>query len=428
MTLKNLAPRKIAPELKSKLITRGLTTITVIVLIKLLLFVSVVPVTSVSAQNFRIIPRSELNLDLSQVEDPERFGRPSSVLIAPIRLRADVQVSSGKDWYRGLFYYLASGRFGFTDIPAHYVVDSLGQIYEGSVGGPEQQLEINTELDSPIVVAYLDETGGNDFTLAGREAIQNLSLQLANQNSIPGEDFALGELVLEISRGQQTAELVSQQVLGSWQFSFTEIQERVSANYDPQPQNYRVAVEGVESPASSMRPDTTADVKLTLRNDSSASIYADDDTELLLSTSSGGASSFFLNEFWVSQSQLRILPEGAILRPGQSQEFTVKIQTPFDFGRISESFVIKNGFGQTVSDREVGISVEVERGNLNIIEIENTETGTLNIRSTPGSGGSIVGKASPGQRYIYYEQQSGWYRIEFEGESGWVLGRYVRVI
>jgi uncharacterized protein YraI len=50
---------------------------------------------------------------------------------------------------------------------------------------------------------------------------------------------------------------------------------------------------------------------------------------------------------------------------------------------------------------------------------------TLNVRSGPGTSYGIVGYAYANQIYISFEQNSGWHRIWYNGNTGWCSGSYL---
>jgi len=69
----------------------------------------------------------------------------------------------------------------------------------------------------------------------------------------------------------------------------------------------------------------------------------------------------------------------------------------------------------------------VEKGDFDLIEILDTETGYLNVRECPSSGCAEVGKVVPGDVLIKKAYQDGWYKIEMDsGDLGWVYGRYAK--
>lgn len=52
-------------------------------------------------------------------------------------------------------------------------------------------------------------------------------------------------------------------------------------------------------------------------------------------------------------------------------------------------------------------------------------TSTLNVRSGPGTGYSIIGTVSQGQVYVRIAQQNGWSQIYFAGNTGWCYTGYL---
>ena len=58
------------------------------------------------------------------------------------------------------------------------------------------------------------------------------------------------------------------------------------------------------------------------------------------------------------------------------------------------------------------------------VQILDTGIGYLKVRSGPGTNYSQIGQATVGSKYIYLGEQSGWYKIEFEGKEGWVSSDY----
>ena len=58
------------------------------------------------------------------------------------------------------------------------------------------------------------------------------------------------------------------------------------------------------------------------------------------------------------------------------------------------------------------------------VEIKETETGFLNVRSVPG--GPVVTTVKPGDVYVYVDSVEGWYQIVLEdGSLGWVSDDFV---
>lgn len=63
------------------------------------------------------------------------------------------------------------------------------------------------------------------------------------------------------------------------------------------------------------------------------------------------------------------------------------------------------------------------------IQVKNTPTGWLRVRSEPDVNASESAKVTPGEKYPYFEEQDGWFQIEYEKDArGWVLGDYVQIV
>ena len=90
---------------------------------------------------------------------------------------------------------------------------------------------------------------------------------------------------------------------------------------------------------------------------------------------------------------------------------------------------------------ETGKEEKVEAAVVEIktfVEILETPTGFLRVRSEPGSAGREIHQVAPGEKYLFLEEDeaSGWYKIELEaptaglpeGRSGWVSNEYSQKI
>lgn len=62
--------------------------------------------------------------------------------------------------------------------------------------------------------------------------------------------------------------------------------------------------------------------------------------------------------------------------------------------------------------------------------IKETGTGWLRVRQEPSSTGAELGKANVGEKFPYLGEstESGWHKIQFDSQPGWVSGRYVDLV
>jgi len=77
----------------------------------------------------------------------------------------------------------------------------------------------------------------------------------------------------------------------------------------------------------------------------------------------------------------------------------------------------------TDTDKSTSGSVTIKSTNF-----FNDEEEVLRVRDEATASGNELGFAVVGEEYDYLgEKENGWYMIDFEGEEGWVSGKYVEV-
>lgn len=59
--------------------------------------------------------------------------------------------------------------------------------------------------------------------------------------------------------------------------------------------------------------------------------------------------------------------------------------------------------------------------------VNTTSTG-LNIRATPSTSAKILGSYNKGQKITVYEKTGNWYRVSYNGKTGYVSSSYVKII
>jgi hypothetical protein len=72
----------------------------------------------------------------------------------------------------------------------------------------------------------------------------------------------------------------------------------------------------------------------------------------------------------------------------------------------------------------------VEEKEEEFVEILPTGVGFLRVRSTPATTAREVGRVEPGETYLLLEENeaTGWFKIEFEDQEGWVSNQFARKI
>jgi hypothetical protein len=64
-----------------------------------------------------------------------------------------------------------------------------------------------------------------------------------------------------------------------------------------------------------------------------------------------------------------------------------------------------------------------------MVQILDTPTGWLRVRSEPSTSASEAGKVNPGEKFPVIEEKTGWYKIKMtDGSEGWISGRYAEKV
>ncbi len=392
-------------------------------LISIVLLVQINILSIIGAVNIHTTDKI-FDTKLIQTDEIE-YTEPENVLIAPIFTPENIYVSDYEK-LKGLFYYLTV-RLGFVDMPFHYVVLPNGDIYQTSSIGDEQKVQIDGIEGNSVVIAYISKSGAKDFSDKARASIQQLSLDIANRNSIKSENLILKNLRAVLNLDTKTSKLQTREIAGGWSQSFLQIQHFVEANYQPVKKDYRMQVLEVKSPDSEVTPGDTVIIELKIKNIGENSVYKGSLSELLLSKEDGSLSKFYSSSSWISRSQTEFMNEGDMLRPQQEQSFQVKFHVPLFFGHQEETFVLKNMNGDVVSD-SFTIALNVKNLDVPVIEILPTKIGYLNVRNADSGHAEIIGRVTPGERFIEKSRgQNGYVQIQFTDEKdGWVFSKYTK--
>lgn len=82
-----------------------------------------------------------------------------------------------------------------------------------------------------------------------------------------------------------------------------------------------------------------------------------------------------------------------------------------------EAMQVLSGLAQQISGEALAAGAQVE--------IQETGTGWLRVRSEPGLTGTEVTKVNVGEKFPLLEEKSGWYKIKLsDGQEGWVISQY----
>lgn len=361
------------------------------------------------------------------VEQQENLNLPDSIYITPIKIEASEFISTS-DWYKGLFYYQAF-RLNQGDFLFHYIVNKQGEILEGNSRGEEQRFALQEDQSKPVIIAYLAEKDDTDFSPEATKALGDLIIEIANRNRIPLEKVQSKSLEYTVTEEQEIV-AITDITTGRWDRSTANIVKANAGRYDPDNYEFKLAVTEVKVPEGQVSFGQDVVAEVTIKNNSTVSLYQDSDFEPIMSKiGEDEFSKFFLNGVWLGPKQTSVMSEGANIRPGKSKSFKVRLSVPLYFGKQTEKFELVNSLGQKYQGSEFEITLDVKKTEKQAVEIAPNSAGYLNVRKEPSISSESVTRVSPGQRFLVLEKKDGWLKIDAGANGkGWIAENLTNTI
>lgn len=372
--------------------------------------------------------KDSLKFPKSIEEQKEAFSLPDSVYIVPFKLEFDEYVTTN-DWYKGIYYY-QTFRLNQGDFLFHYFVTKDGKVLEGNSKGEEQRFALKDTQEKPVIIGYLAENDSDDFSTEGREALNSLIVEVANRNRIKLENIFVKSFYYQATEQQQIVG-VPDIVAGRWERSLTEMTKEIAAMYDPAKFKFELSITSVKTPTEKVKYGDQVVAEITIKNNSSISLYESSDFEpIMTKVGSDDFSKFFVNGVWSGPKQTKIMAEGTSIRPGESKTFQVRVGVPLYFDKQTEKFQLVNVLGEVYAGSEFDITLDVNKSDMDVVEIANTPVGYLNVREQANTSSRVVTKVSPGQRFVVMERSgSSWVKIDAGANGqGWISTQYAKKV
>lgn len=392
--------------------------------------ISFLILTSFATAKYRTISSEDLDLDPELIIDTKEFNMPESIILIPITPPEDSLLVDPIDWYNGILYYQTS-RYNLPSISFHYVITPDGSLIDNELLNPDRKVDIESgKILNPIYIAYFTESGSIGFNPAIRAIIAEILTELANKNAILLENIHIKGIEFSEDSDRTLITDIEDVYIG-WENDLLKIIELIKPNYQPVERTYYIeVVNSPEMPVKELEAGSISEGKIKVKNVGEFPIYQDSESELLFTKLDEEEKSIYFSESkWATQTQVPLIQESSIFKPGEEQELKFSIQVPLDFGEVSEEFKIMNRNGILLDNGPYNVAITVKQPEGDFIEVIETDTGYLNVRSEASIGAELVTRISPGERYKELDRKSGWVQIELgEGKEGWVYGPYVKKI
>ncbi len=405
-------------------------SITTIIYLAFVLVVLIVLPAYIHAQALDFTGREDIPYDTRLAEQKEnRYGRYECISIVRISAPSGIVYSDSSQWVKG-FYYYSITKLGFADIPFNYIVTWDGRTYEGKGGGEEVLLPIDSEKSSLSakcgIIAYFDNN--REITNIGRQSLINATSSMLGKYSLRVSDIEAGKLSLSGNEERSLSKIILNKDLSDvWSGEVKAIASQVTVSTTKR--EYKASIESVEY-NEKVEAGSNFMVNVEIRNDSDFPWYNSGEGQVFIATSSprNHESDFFVSDKWASFAKVVSMEDEWVL-PGDTAKFSFEMGTPLLPGKYKETFELVSIPNNWMKGSQFSVEFSVDGSNLDLVEIKDTETGSLNVRDCASTRCNQIGQVVPGDILIKLGQDGNWYNIQFgDGKEGWVYGKYVKDI
>jgi hypothetical protein len=394
-------------------------------LITICLLMLILPFNVKVKAQVEIANPEQLNLDLTLIREDTNYNIPRKIVIAPV-FYSNTDLSED-EIYRDTYFFTVD-KLGFNDIPFHYLVGEDGKVFKGNSGADERRVRVEGIGEDMVLIGYMTPKNSGNFSTKAQQSLVQLAAEIANKNNINPSNISTNGIKFVRNQATRTVTIAQDNLFGNWQSTTESIKNQVVTLFNPIPKNYKLGISSVNLPTEGVNPGDQVTISINLNNVSPNGMYAGTDSEILISKTDSSRSNFFLNNIWVSNSQVSIMKEGDILLPFQQKTFEFNIRVPLFVGEVAETFELRTVDGRKIEANAFEVKINVNRTDKPIVEILSTETGTLNVRSEPSSVGSVLSQVSPGERFfVTNDAGNGWLEIDLGNDQrGWIAGWLTR--
>ncbi len=357
------------------------------------------------------------------------YSPASKILLVRISPPQGMQYSDSSEWYKGFYYYTIT-KLGFRDVPFSYVVTWQGDVFQGRGGGVDVKPLIAAEsqgnFGNSVLIAYFDN--GREVTNSGEQALIEVVSKVMGENGIGKAAISANDVFIQ-SEGEEVTEsglIISSTASGEWGDMVNEVKAGSSAE-GSSARAHKGSVEEVEY-VEEVEGGNNFVVTARIKNEGDFPWYSSGEKITYVATSDerGHESAFFVNDKWASFSRVVTFEEDWIA-PGETAEFSFEMAVPLIPGEYSEKFELVETHDNWIADTQFTVSFTVSAGDYNLVEVQDTETGSLNVRSCTSVNCDQVAEVVPGDVLINLGKDGAWYKIRTsDGTEGWVYGKYIR--
>lgn len=367
----------------------------------------------------QITTPEEWSVDNNLLNETPSYKQLTDVNIIKIPINPDFNFESEEELIKALYYHYVF-KLGFSEPIVNLLVTPSQDYYQLTSQLDSQVAHTNS---SGLLVIGVLTTEDDYFTsLFDKDSFTQLLADLCSDyrispNRISASDYLLTAGTAPSITFTATSSLEFQDIVNT---AKTALPDMITSP--------NVSVEfSAEEFTLQLDPNTIGDIEIEIVNQGATPLYGGETSSILLKSKTNKLRSVFYSDSWVS-----LVSGGQIVEdrvgPLESGTLRISVRAPLLSGEHSETFVLIGTAGAQLSEQEVTITVTTNDIGQKVLEVQDTGTNYLNIRSTPSGVSSVVDRSAIGAIYLFDLLENGYYHILNGDSSGWVSSRYVKVL
>lgn len=360
-------------------------------------------------------------------ENVNSFSEPKRIVFLDINPISDI--ATNPDYIKELYYFFTF-KMALGDIPAHFIQDSSGMVYEGRFNGVDSVLAIDGYEKGDIVVFYL-----GDFAKIKEDTVfQDGYKKLLEMTGVDPEKTIIKQLDFQLDLKDKKSKIAINSLEDA---TLTEglvlANQAVAKTWQKVNREYKIEL-GKVTYEKSPPVGSELNIQLEVKNNGDNNIYFDGESELFIVHNTDkfdSPSKLYSAKSWATKSRSSVMNEtNSIVPKGKMAVLNFKASVPLMSGELLEKYILINKRGDKFEDTTFEIALDLDLGKKKVIEVKENEFGFLRVRKEPRGAAEEVTRILPGERYEWMERtDTGYYSIKLtDGTTGYVVGTYVKVV
>lgn len=346
-----------------------------------------------------------------------RYKQIKSVQIVRLSLNPDFTYTDGDELAKTIYYHYVF-KLGFNEPIINTIITPDQEVYQLTRSLDSQVA--HTNANGSLVIGLLTTT--DDLT-DYQTALSDYLVSVCSYYSVSAENISANDFTL--SAGETPSITFLSTADADFKMVVDTTKAAISGQIVPEPSVVSLDTDE-EGISVSINPGEEDTIEIPFTNDGIVPIYGGDSSSVLMKSSAIKQSVFYSSTWATPLIGGKITEER--VGPLETGTMTLTLKAPLLPKDHIETFTLVTSTGSPLSETTVTVTVTTNDIGQKVLQIQDTGTGYLNVRSSPSAYGSIIDTVAISNIYLFDQLENGYYHILNGDKPGWVSARYIKVL